>query len=324
MVHQTTLIDSPSTPQQPIRPIRQDLVDGLVAYKRENEISDSSLAKLIGTNGSAVNRAINGKFIGDVKAFEGLVEDFLRNEPLRRRVRETLFIHGFAVNVRSFLEVIRRTNDVGLGFSAAGKGKTCGVALYLADNPSAIGLDLTRWSGGSRGIARLLLEQIGVRASLKKNIVITDFLVSKLKDSNRLIIIDNAHRLSSSGRQWVFDFHDATGCPIALVGNPEVLDEIRRNDQQFSRIGFVLEIQSGKDATSVANNMVRRHWPEAEGKLGGMPLQVLKGPGHLRSLRKQLLLARDFSQVGEFADPTTAFRAAHEKLVRDYQLEDEA
>jgi DNA transposition AAA+ family ATPase len=58
-----------------------------------------------------------------------------------------------------------------------------------------------------------------------------------LRGTERLIVVDNANRLHFHSFQWLMDFHDATLVPIAFVGNPEVLDILRRSDQLFSRIG---------------------------------------------------------------------------------------
>ena len=46
------------------------------------------------------------------------------------------------------------------------------------------------------------------------------------RDSDRLIILDNAQRLTERSRKFLIDF-DATRTPIALLGNPEIV-------QQFS------------------------------------------------------------------------------------------
>jgi len=123
--------------------------------------------------------------------------------------------------------------------------------------------------------------------------------------------------MTASARQWIFDFHDATGCPIALVGNPEVLSAIRENDQQFSRIGLRTEVKGDKASADV-DRLISIHWPAAAESLNGAAIKVIKERGHLRALKKQLLLARDISPT--FDSPLEAFQAAHTKLVRDYAL----
>jgi hypothetical protein len=88
----------------------------------------------------------------------------------------------------------------------------------------------------------------------------------------------------------------------------------------FSRIGIKREIKGNGRPQEDADMLVRLTWPEALGKLGTLPVQVVKERGHLRALRKQLLLARDIATA--FESPAEAFKAAHTQLVRDYALED--
>jgi hypothetical protein len=168
-----------------------------------------------------------------------------------------------------------------------------------------------------------LFAAVENRAWKRNNESRGEFLTGRFKGSRRLVVVDNAQRLTAGARQWLFDFHDATGCPIALLGNPEILDKIRLSDQQFSRVGLRREIKGG-DARGDAGSMVRLHWPEVaeDAALLALAVSVVKGRGHLRALKKQLLLARDIFTNGDFAAPADAFRAAHTQLIRDYKLED--
>jgi len=313
-----------NTPQPPpqtttpteFKPIRADLLDQIRAYKSVHKLSDEKFAKLVGISGSQINRALNGKFEGTPETFENKIGDFFKAEPARRDAREELFENEFSKSMKNFLETVRRTDDIGLAYCAAGKGKTSGVRLYVADNPISISIELSKWNSGSDGLARLIFNQIDARR-WRGNTARGDFLVARFSDSHRLIIIDNAHRMTSGARQWIFDFHDATGCPIALVGNPEILDAIRENDQQFSRVGLRREIKGAKSSED-ARHLTALHWPEAAGQLGDLAATVLKNQGHLRSLKKQLLLARDIAPG--FDTPAEAFEAAHTQLIRDYSL----
>ena len=314
----TTPTTTPTEPE--FRPIRPELIERIRAYKSTYKLSDNGFARLIGSSGTMVNRAINGKFEGTPEVFESKIEDFFKNDPTRRASREELFENEFSRAMANFLETVRRTDDIGLAYCPAGKGKTSGIRLYVANTPTAISVELTKWNAGADGLARLIFHSIESRR-WRGNTARGDFLVERFTGSRRLIIIDNAHRMTSGSRQWIFDFHDATGCPIALVGNPELLDAIRENDQQFSRIGMRSEIHGGKPKDD-ANRLTAIHWPEAVGQLKDLASTVIKNRGHLRALKKQLLLAREIS--AGFDTASEAFEAAHTMLIRDYKLTDKA
>jgi len=315
-------MNTPSAPQTTTliepeyKPIRPDLLDQVRAFKSNHKLSDEKFAKLVGISGSQINRALNGKFEGTPETFESKIEDFFKAEPSRRAAREELFENEFSRAMKGFLDTVRRTEDIGIAYSDAGKGKTSGVRLYVADSPTSISIELSKWNAGSDGLARLIFNQIDARR-WRGNTARGDFLVERFTGSRRLLIIDNAHRMTSGARQWIFDFHDATGCPLALIGNPEILDAIRENDQQFSRVGLRREIKGAAPAEDV-RKLIAIHWPEADGHLGHHATTVIKNQGHLRALKKQLLLARDIAP--KFATPAEAFEAAHTQLIRDYSL----
>jgi DNA transposition AAA+ family ATPase len=297
------------------------LIERLKAHKERHGLTDNALGKLLGVSGTMVNRAVNGVFKGNAQAFAARAADFLHNDPARRQAREEVFDSGATRAVRDFLETVRRTGDVGLAFSPAGRGKTMGIRLYLADNPLAVGLELADWSHCAAGLERALLAAVDGRGWKRNRESRGEYLAARFRGSRRLIVADNAHKLTAGARRWLFDFHDFTGCPVALVGNPELLDAIRQNDQQFSRVGLRREIRGGKPADDAAS-MLRLHWPEAgeDGELLALAVVVIREQGHVRALHKQLELAKDIH--GNFDTPAEAFRAAHTQLIRDYKLEE--
>jgi DNA transposition AAA+ family ATPase len=135
-----------------------------------------------------------------------------------------------------------------------------------------------------------------------------------LRGSERTIIVDNAHKLHFSGLEWLFDLHDATLCPMALIGNPEVLHVLRRSDQLFSRVGIVRHLKPAaskedNDDEIVAGKLIEQICPEARKELIEDASNVVARMGHARSLRKQLVLARELRD-GKRMPWASAARAA--------------
>lgn len=316
------MIANPTGAAEPVthpraKPFRADLRDSLVAYRVEQQLSNSDLATELGTSSTRVSKYLNGKPEGEVETLEAAIEDVLRNAPRRRAVKISAFETPAVRRLRTTCEIIRKTNDIGLIHSPAGLGKSCAAQLYQAENGASLLLTLTKWNAGAGGLAAgllALMETRGKRRDERRD----EWLIGRLARSNRLLIIDNAHRLTASGRQWVFDFHDATGIPVALVGNPEVLDAIRENDQQFSRIGIVRSIDA-TEHEAVARAMLERIFPEGLDKLLPLAIEVVSRRGHLRALRKHLVLLPEFLPAAR-GDVAKAFRMAHTQLVSEYHL----
>jgi DNA transposition AAA+ family ATPase len=155
-------------------------------------------------------------------------------------------------------------------------------------------------------------------------------MVNKLRGSDRLLIVDDAHKLTRPALQWFFDFHDATQVPVALVGTYELLDKLEDDTQRFSRVGYHEEIKhtdaGGKLVVdrALVKHLVKQLVPAANGEsesLCDLAEQVAEQHGHYRSVHKQLKLAIEI-KAGSKADITwvQAFRAAHTKLIRKYKL----
>lgn len=281
--------------------------------------SQADFGREIGYSAGQISRYLNGKFIGNLSKLESVIEDVLKSAATRQAEALAIFETNVTLMVNATLERIRRTNDVGLIFGPAGVGKTCGIVLYLKVNLSAILLTATRWNRDAGGIQNLLFSAVETRGYDNRTPRM-DFVTRKLKDSNRLLIVDNAQRLTTGALEVLFDLHDATGIGIAFVGNPEVLDSIRKSDQQFSRIGIKKEVQIDKPA-KVAEKMVELSGANGHADaLTDLAEQVVSQKGHLRALKKQLRLGKEIAAETALG-AVDSFRAAHGQLVRDYQLD---
>lgn len=309
----------------PDRQLPQELRDALASYRDDHSLSLKALGQRIGVDGTQISRVINGTFEGNRETMLGRIEDFLKNEQDRRAIETHLFHSQFVQNAHDFLNLVKNTGQMGLGFSAAGKGKTSAIELYLAANPLAVGITAAQWDAGAPGLIRRLFEQVG-SSSWPGNKPRSQFLMSRFKNSGRLIIVDNAQRITNSGLDFLFDFYDETKTPIALFSNPEILAKIVPNDQRYRRIGAKREIKGYLPGTSPADsgradvaNMISLHWPDVmdNQELHTLALQVAAARGHLGRLRNQLLIAKDLHGTGAFATPAESFQAAATQLIQD-------
>jgi len=301
------------------KPYNEELRAKLDAYRNSFDppLTNRQLAKELNSNATAVSKYLHCRPEGDVAKLEATVEDVLANAARRRDVETTLVKTSVSRQVNSLCETIRKTGDIGLIHSAAGQGKTIGMQLYLRDNPSAIGITLTAWSRTASEIFDLLWEAVETRR-WPGNVRRSHWLAERLKGSRRILLVDNAQRITESGRQYLFDFHDATGMPLMLLGNPEVLRGIRRNDQQFSRVGIVQEAKL-TDGRALAEHLVDQLCPEGKDTIMDLAVKVIANQGYARALKKHLLLIPEVLSACK-GDYRTAFLAAHTQLVNDYKL----
>jgi len=288
---------------------------------RERPLSMDALGRMLGYSGTVISKYLGGVPEGDVAALEAKVADMLKAAARRGAVDVPPFDTVVVRTMHAVFAMARKTNDVALVSGPAGVGKSVAIELYRAAHPTTLAVQVARWRRDDAGLAALLWDEMET-AGWTGQTSRSAFMAERLRGSDRLLIVDNAHRMAPAARAWLFDFHDATGCPVAMVGNPEVLQAIRGNDQQFSRIGVHQVVGlDRKHAAGYARAMVDALVTEAPEALYGLAAAVAGERGHLRALRKQLLLASDLASTTTFGgDLVRAFAEAHRKLVRDYEL----
>lgn len=282
-------------------------------------LTNRDLARELGIGVTQISKYLNGKPDWDVSDLETTIEDVLKSAALRQAGgNQEMLETSVTRQVNAVCETIRKTNDIGLIYGPAGVGKTVAISMYAKHMPSAIVITLSQWAANAHGIERLIFAALETRSYKNSGQSRAEWLLSRLRKSNRILIVDNVHRLTNNGRKWLFDFHDHAGIPIAMVGNPEILDAVNDNDQQFTRIGIFKNVQL-KDASAIATRILAASAPAANEHIGDLVRTIASKKGHLRSLKKHLLLIPELLPAceGNYRD---ALLAAHTQLVSDYKL----
>lgn len=313
------------------KPFNKELHARLTDYRARNNLSLRELAMELDTNSTQVSKYLSEKPTGDVEKLEGVIEDVLDNEQTRRELATQLFKNAISQSVAGGIEMIRETNDIGLMHGEAGVGKTCGLELYAKEHASSILITCGRELRTAHQMRQRITPRKHRRRSKKTKArapqqTTWERIVRKYKDSNRPFLFDNAHRLTLGALEWIFDFHDATGCPVALVGNPEVLDLIRDNDQMFSRIGleWPISVKTAKGesvAAPIVQKLLAQYLPAGAREVfdAAMIIAEEEESGHFRALKKVCILAQKFKT--EKLSWTDAFKSAFARQVHHYELE---
>jgi DNA transposition AAA+ family ATPase len=289
----------------------------LAAARDEDGLTITKMSQQIGYSTSVLSQYLTGIYPGDTDRFERRAADWLRARDRKKRIGVKLIESEATRTVMAALETIRRTNDVGVIYGDAGIGKTSGIALYLEENPTCVEISLSRWARNDSQIERLIFGAMDSGA-WKGNTPRAEFIVSKLRGSNRLLIVDNAHKATAAGLEWLFDLHDETRIPIALVGNEEVIRPIQANDQRFSRVGLKQPVTVTKPRALV-KHLVQSVAPQFLGQVETLLEQVAEQHGRFRAVTKGLSLSATLAEAGGL-DPISAVKAAHQRLVRHYEL----
>lgn len=291
----------------------------LAAYQGTSGKSQRAVGAKLGVSSSMVSQYLAGKYPGDVVRLEKRVREFLENEGRRRHSGVDSIRCPQTAEMGQAFEVIRRTNDVGVIVAEPGVGKTRGIDFYAADNDLTVVFRVRSWTCDKLSMEAALAEAVeGWDKKTRRSV----WLVNKLAGSDRLLIVDDAHKLTRPALQWLFDLHDATGIPIALVGTYALDDKVADDAQRFRRVGYRTEL-TPDDPSALVTHLVRTLCPGINGeqsRIEELATSISARRGHFGDVHKQLKLAGEIKAKAPSLSWEKAVRAAHTKLFRDQPL----
>ena len=260
--------------------------------------SNAKLARRLGYNNpTIVSQWLNDdgcQYPGDIEKLEARATELLRNIETRRASGVETVAKGIYQDLKAALEYIRQTGGVGAIYAESGEGKTRGLELYLADNPRSVLFHVRSWTRDMGSIVGALFAAVGSRGydpRTKREA----FLVAKLRGSERLLVVDDAHKLTSQALQWLYDFADESACPLALVGTPELERKVNADGQRASRTGIAWEIAC-EGRTPLITHLVKQLIPEVVNgeleELVDLCAEATEDFGHFRNAEQQLKMAR--------------------------------
>lgn len=279
-------------------------------YLEEHGLEPRDVARQIGDPISRVTAFCKGEFhnqAGDSRLARRLIRWVRTQEDADREGAAATYVStGLAEKMIAVVKATASVRMMGVivGCSGVSKSTVC-RAIEAGVIPGSVHVELTFPHGRPAALARLLAKRTGCPRRTGSLAEILEALIDHLKDTGRLLMIDEAHYLKAEGCQVLRDLHKQTGCPIVLVGTRDVLDTINDFNEftgQFKRLfAYTLNIteeiaESGDPLYSTpeiarfAKSMGLRLTGDGLGL--ATELACLPGWGGLGSLRALLLNAR--------------------------------
>lgn len=287
--------------------------------------SRAKLAGKLGISTSAVSQYLNPEgcvYPGDIASLEKKLMDFLANESRRRASGVETVECNVTKQIRQGIEYIRETNDLGCLLAKSGEGKSRGVDAFVRSNPTATLLRCSRWMKTEEDVVQAfwaIVNKNGYDGRTKRAI----WIVNQFANTDRLFIFDDAHKLTPMALQWVIDFHDATGCPIPLIGTYLLEDKLEADSQRLSRVGLRWEIMPEGGARELIDHLIQSLTSDVGSEmheLRDLCEQIANHAGKYRAIHKQLKLSAELKAKKPKLTWCEAFKAAHTLLMRKQQL----
>jgi len=325
---------------------RDQVTSAVNAYIQKHGLTQQEVCRQVSVGAQALSGILRGTY--DHAPLDGYLRglnDWLEVDARRRRTKpfaryvETRVakrIMNCAVNASNRKQMVLVHGPTGIGKSL--------VAHVVADKfPGAIYLRISSGNTSFTSLRRMLathLRLFGRRRSQKRDeaagLTLDERIFDVLRDSHRLIIVDEAHRVAESALDFLRDLYDECRTPILLLCTKDLLDRVRRDSdedhgQLYSRIhvadlvyGFD-KVPGGKkplftvaDIRKIFESDKVRLLPEARGYL--QDAANMLGHGSLRLCDDIMALAVDIERSVKDLGPQDALTVS-EPLLRKAEME---
>jgi hypothetical protein len=211
--------------------------------------SINAAAKAMNISSSALSQYLKGIYKGNVDKVEKEVSSWLRLIQEREQLSGDTFewVDGIK-NSELVLGIARLTHlqkSIGVVIGRSGLCKTMALKKYASEHPDTIYIEVDGAYSAKEVMKEIAINcggnGIGHLNHVKKQII------EKLKDSGRMIILDQAEYLSDKTLDIIRTIHDKAGVGLLLAGMPHLMDNIKGNEgvheQIYTRVGAAIELE---------------------------------------------------------------------------------
>jgi DNA transposition AAA+ family ATPase len=220
----------PLTPAQ-VDEIRQRLRD----YMGQRKLHQSIVAKQCGYSPPVLTEWLKGRYAGNVELVAHAVNDWMERDRRREEAKtpRDFIPTKIADDIRSVVYLADKRGMMAAIVAPSGTGKTFVLKVLVAE---LRGLYVYCHGGMT---PRELLNTMAVQLGRKsRDVTRADqhrWLVATMKDTHRLIVLDEAHQLGAA-LNVVRALHDEAGVPVVMAGTAEILEAV--NDRSDGRGQF--------------------------------------------------------------------------------------
>lgn len=243
------------------------IVNELTTMMNNKGWSQAQAARGIGVSTAVINQFLQNKYNGDVNAVEEKVRQFILREQERDKSRRIKPVYVDTLMARKGRDVIRMAHmdsDINVIYGDAGMGKTMIVRQYAKEH-----LDAVLIEADPGYTARVVLEELCNKLGLSKRgnmHELSESIIQNLRDSGRIILVDEAENLPYRALETLRRIHDKSGVGIVLAGMPRLILNLKGKrgeyKQLYSRVGFALRMGESLPEDDITN-MITTMLPEA-------------------------------------------------------------
>ena len=192
---------------------------------------------------STVYRVLKGTYEGSMEKVCKAIESYKRIADERATIQGNEIVeNGITRMIGAGLDYALSNNSITTIIGESRMGKTESAMMWRdANNHGTSVLVTAPPIGGSKAMLQRVAKAVGV----SKNKTVADMFdaITASFNKNRILIIDEAHRLMPAGHrnncvnlEILRDLHDQTGCGLALIATQRFSDDLQKGTYQYEQI----------------------------------------------------------------------------------------
>ena len=251
--------------------VNKALQQKLAEFKAKSGMNQTMLARGIGVSPASISMYLNNTYAdkgGKYETIEPKIEAYLEVQESKAQREELVLGFVSTKTTRRISEVMRDAHEAGdtvVIYGQAGLGKTQAVKNYCEKNPAAILIE-----ANPSFTALVLMRKLAAAAKVSTVGSLNDLFESvsdRLRDSGRLIVVDEAENLPLRALEIIRRLHDDTGCGLVLSGMPRLVANLRGKHgelvQLYSRVSVALNLGDSMPDDEL-EEIARAAMPEAD------------------------------------------------------------
>ena len=260
-------------------------------HKKERGYSWSQLSSKIGIPQSTLSMFPGGGYRGDNAPIAQAVfkyRQLLKSQAevaIEMREPPSFYMTPTGKRIQTMLTMAQRGRIVVIA-GAPGMSKTKVIEHYRQSVSNVWIATMAPSTAGVNTMQQEVLESFGEADAKGTPRALSKKIVSFVKDTNGLIIIDEAQHTSELALEEIRSWYDRTGIGIALVGNEDVLTRLTLGNKAdaFARLAsrvsqrFIFRGPQDGDALALADA-----WDVYDEEQRAFIVSIAKQPGHLRT-----------------------------------------
>lgn len=276
-----------------------------ITLQEDTNLSQARLARESDLSSATLSQFLGGTYAGNQQNVARKLSGWLASRD--ERISNGALPEGpdyvrtpTSEKLRAVLQYAHMAGDIAVIAGGAGLGKTVTNKRYAAVNPNVWHVELTPATGGVLTCLQEIAGVMGLRDLVNTAAYIQRAIFQKVRNTNGLLILDEAQHLTVQALDQVRAINDQTGIGLVLVGNERVISQMTGGnrapflDRLYSRVGKRLIVHKAVkgDADAIIDA-----WNITDTSCREQIRQIADRPGALRVLNKVLRLAAVYAKA---------------------------